>query len=113
VRKSGTVQTEDPKAQKKKPELNWPMSTLNPQDCHCGVRMKRDPELAIPQPGENWHPEGKPTLQPHEDIRGGTAKLLTLFRPATGVARSQGVLSAPNAILHPWLKQELQSILDQ
>jgi hypothetical protein len=28
--------------------------------------------------------------------------LLTLFRPATDQVRAKGVLSAPNAILHPW-----------
>jgi hypothetical protein len=38
---------------------------------------------------------------PHEYIRGGTAKLLTLFRPATGEVRAKGVPRAPNAVLHP------------
>jgi hypothetical protein len=42
------------------------------------------PYRTIPQPGQSWRPEGKPVGQPHEYIRGGTAKLLTLFRPATG-----------------------------
>jgi hypothetical protein len=65
------------------------------------------PYQAIPQPGEDWHLEGKPTMQPHEYVRGGTAKLLTLFRPATGLARTQGVLSAPNAVLHPWLQEQM------
>src|SRR5262249_43969573 len=65
------------------------------------------PYQAIPQPGATWHPAGHPTLQPHEYVRGGTAKLLTLFRPATGEVRAQGVLSAPNAVLHPWLKDQL------
>jgi hypothetical protein len=69
------------------------------------------PYQAIPQPGEDWHPQGKPTLQPHEYIRGGTAKLLTLFRPATGKLWAKGVLSAPNAVLHPWLKEQLCAIL--
>lgn len=46
-------------------------------------------------------------------MRGGTAKLLTLFCPATGLVRAQGVLSAPNAVLHPWVQGELQSALDQ
>ena len=69
------------------------------------------PYQAIPQPGEDWHPEGKPTLQPHEYIRGGTAKLLTLFRPHTGEVQATGVLSAPNAVLHPWLKEHLQPLL--
>ena len=65
------------------------------------------PYQAIPQPGENWHPVGKPHLLPHEYQRGGTAKLLTLFHPATGVVRAKGVTSAPNAVLHPWLKEQL------
>ena len=54
--------------------------------------------------------QGKPTLQPHEYVRGGTAKLLTLFRPATGDVHAKGVLSAPNAVLHPWLQEELQRV---
>jgi hypothetical protein len=50
-------------------------------------------------------------LHPHEYTRGGTAKLLTLFRPATGQLRAKGVLSAPNAVLHPWLKEQLGEVL--
>ncbi len=71
------------------------------------------PYQAMPQPGEDWHLEGKQTLQPHAYVRGGTAKLLTLLCLATGDVRAKGVLSAPNAVLHPWLQEELQSILDQ
>jgi uncharacterized protein (TIGR02246 family) len=41
----------------------------------------------------------------------GTAKLLLLFEPASGQARVQGVLSTANAVLHPWLKQQLSAIL--
>ena len=51
------------------------------------VQLNEDeagPYQAIPQPGENWHPQGKPSVQPQEYVRGGTAKLLTLFRPKTG-----------------------------
>jgi hypothetical protein len=69
------------------------------------------PYQAVPQPGQSWQPEGKPRCQPHEYIRGGTAKLLTLFRPATGEVRAKGVSRAPNAVLHPWLKNELLQIL--
>jgi hypothetical protein len=69
------------------------------------------PYQAIPQPGASWQPKGEPARQPHEYVRGGTAKLLTLFRPATGELRARPVTSATNAVLHPWLKQELAAIL--
>ncbi|MGI8549961.1 MAG: transposase [Dehalococcoidia bacterium] len=69
------------------------------------------PYQAIPQPGASWEPEGQPAQQPHAYVRGGTAKLLTLFRPATGEVRGQGVTRSPNAILHPWLEAELPAIL--
>jgi hypothetical protein len=44
-------------------------------------------------------------------VRGGTAKLLTLFRPAPGDVRAQGVRSAPKAMLHPWRKDPLSQVL--
>jgi hypothetical protein len=69
------------------------------------------PYQAIPQPGASWQPTGDPARQPHEYVRGGTAKLLTLFRPATGEVRGQGVTSAPNAVLHPWLQREFLEVL--
>jgi hypothetical protein len=71
------------------------------------------PYQAIPQPGEDWHPLGKPRLLPHEYERAGTAKLLTLFRPAIGTVRAKGVLSAPNVVLHPWLKEQILQELAQ
>src|SRR4051794_5233774 len=49
------------------------------------------PYQVIPHPGAGWAPVGKPTRQPHEYLRGGTVKLLTLFRPATGEVRAKGV----------------------
>jgi DDE superfamily endonuclease len=69
------------------------------------------PYQAIPQPGASWQPEGEPARQPHEYIRGGTAKLLTLFRPATGAVRAKPVERAPNAVLHPWLIEQWEEIL--
>jgi hypothetical protein len=69
------------------------------------------PYQAIPQPGASWQPMGQPAHRPHEYLRGGTAKLLTLFRPATGEVRAQPVTQATNAVLHPWLQQELEAIL--
>jgi hypothetical protein len=78
------------------------------------VQLNEDeagPYQAIPQPGVSWQPEGHPALQPHEYERGGTAKLLTLFRPATGKIRAKGVVSVTNAVLHPWLKEQLSAVL--
>lgn len=70
------------------------------------------PFQTIPYPGSAWQPECEPQRQPHEYVRNGTAKLLTLFHPSDGQVRVKGVTSCPNAILHPWLKQELSIILD-
>lgn len=64
-----------------------------------------------PYPGHCWQPSGRPQRQAHEYIRNGTAKLLTLFQPSSGQVRVKGVTQCTNAILHPWLKQELQQIL--
>jgi hypothetical protein len=69
------------------------------------------PYQAIPQPGASWQPQGMPAHRPHEYIRGGTAKLLTLFRPATGEVRAAPVAHTPNAILHPWVQQEVSALL--
>lgn len=69
------------------------------------------PYQAIPQRGPSWQPVGQPARQPHEYVRGGTAKLLTLFHPATGEVRAKPVEHATNAVLHPWLKGELEAIL--
>lgn len=69
------------------------------------------PYQAIPQPGPSWQPDRHPASQPHEYIRGGTAKLLTLFRPATGEVRAAPVRSAQGAVLHPWLIGEVEAIL--
>lgn len=81
----------------------------------CGIPVwcqdEAGPYQAIPHPGAGWFPHGDPGRQPHEYVRGGTAKLLTLFRPATGAVRATGVTHAPNAVLHPWLQAELTTIL--
>jgi hypothetical protein len=70
------------------------------------------PYQAIPQPGMHWQPVGRPARYPHEHVRHGTAKLMTLFHPATGQVRVKGVTSCPNVVLHAWLEAELSSILD-
>ena len=69
------------------------------------------PYQAIPQPGQGWQDQGQPATVPHEYVRGGTAKLLTLFEPATGLLCAKGVTHAPNAVLHPWIVAELEQVL--
>jgi hypothetical protein len=70
------------------------------------------PFQSIPQPGPSWQPQEQAARQPHEYIRGGTAKLLTLFHPASGQVRVKGVTGSGNAVLHPWLEQELTQMLN-
>jgi hypothetical protein len=69
------------------------------------------PFPTIPYPGQSWCPEGEPVRQPHEYLRDGTAKVLTLFHPADGRVRIEGATTCPNTVLHPWLKRELAAIL--
>jgi len=78
---------------------------------HVWCQDEAGPYQAIPQAGASWQLRGTPQRQPHEYVRGGTAKLLTLFRPATGLVRAKGVTNAPNAVLHPWLREELTQIV--
>ena len=54
---------------------------------------------------------GRPAMQPHEYFRGGTAKMLTLFRPGSGQLCSQPVTRTTNTVIHPWLMGEMESIL--
>ncbi len=37
--------------------------------------------------------------------------MITLFHPATGKLRVKGVTQSTNAILHPWLKEQVEAIL--
>ena len=69
------------------------------------------PFQTVPYDGHDWQPEGQPKRQPHEYVRDGTAKCLTLFHPASGQVRVHGVKEAPNRVLHAWLQQELSAIL--
>jgi len=59
----------------------------------------------------SWQPQGEPLKQPHEYLPNGTAKIMTLFHPADGQVRVQGVESTSNKVLHPWLKENLAEIL--
>ncbi len=59
----------------------------------------------------HWQPVAEPVRYPHEYVRAGTAKQLTLFHPASGAVRVRGVRGCTNAVLHPWLEAQLTAIL--
>ncbi len=63
------------------------------------------PVQTLPYLGSGWQPEGLPARHPHEYIRRGTAKLLTLFHPATGEVRVKGARRRTNVALQgqPWV----------
>jgi hypothetical protein len=111
VRKEGVVRVQDPHTEETK--------DLREQAYHHGERAglvvlcqdEAGPSHALPQPGASGQLEGHAALQAHEDVRAGTATVVTLFRPATGERRAKGVLSAPTVVLHPWLQQELTPVL--
>lgn len=71
------------------------------------------PFQTVPYAGSSWERQEQPRRLPHEYIRNGTAKLLTLLHPATGVVRVKGVLRCTNTVLHPWLKEQLTQILSE
>jgi len=77
------------------------------------VQDEAGPYQTKPYPGESWQPEAHPVQQPHEYIRNGTAKMLTLFHPATGQVRVKGVSHSTNAVLHPWIKEQVLEILKE
>lgn len=110
-RKTGPVQVVDPRTEEKKDLIEHAYRLAEQYGIALWCQDEAGPYQAIPQPGAGWAPEGDPVRHPHEYVRGGTAKLLTLFRPATGEVRASGVTSAPNTVLHPWLQEELSQIL--
>jgi hypothetical protein len=75
------------------------------------VEDEAGPYQTIPYEGESWQLESHPVHQPHEYIRNGTAKMLTLFHPATGQVRVKGVTHSTNAVLHPWIQEQVLEIL--
>jgi hypothetical protein len=75
------------------------------------VRGRGWPFQAAPHPGSSWRPQGQPATQPHEYVRGGTCKILTLFHPTTGQVYRQPVTACTNLVLHGWLRKGLTAIL--
>ena len=69
------------------------------------------PYQTIPYAGHSWQVQQHPVKQPHAYSPNGTAKMLTLFHPATGHVRVKGVMRTTNAVLHRWLQETLSAIL--
>src|SRR4051812_3701848 len=76
-----------------------------------GCEDEAGPFQAVPHPGASWQPRDHPAQHPHDYIRGGTTKILTLFHPATGQVRLQPAARGTNGVLHPWLRERLSAIL--
>jgi hypothetical protein len=69
------------------------------------------PFQTAPYPGGGWQPTGRPAHRPHEDVRNGTATLLTLCHPASGEVRVQGATTCTNPVRHAWLREERVAVL--
>jgi hypothetical protein len=85
------------------------------QGQHLGLDVwcedEAGPFQTMPLPGTSWQPVGQPMCFPHEYVRNGTAKLLTLFHPRDGTVRVKGVTRSPNSVLLPWLQEQLAAIV--
>lgn len=75
------------------------------------VEDEAGPYQTVPYAGESGQPEGQPVHQPHEYIRNGTAKMLTMFHPVSGEVWVKEGTQSTNAILHPWIKAQVEDIL--
>jgi hypothetical protein len=63
------------------------------------LRLTEDeagPFKTVPVAGNSWEEDGRARKPPHEYRRDGTAKMLTLFHPASGEVRARGVKSCTN-----------------
>lgn len=68
------------------------------------------PFQTVPCPGSSWQLREAPARVPHEYVRRGTSKVLTLFEPATGQVRLRPVTHSTNTVLHGWLRESLGAI---
>jgi transposase len=111
VRKTGVVTVVDPETEHKRRLIELAYRLAEAAGIAVWCQDEAGPYGTVPYPGASWQRQGQPTRLAHEYARNGTAKLLTLFRPATGKVRAKGVRTATNAVLHPWLQSELRAIL--
>jgi hypothetical protein len=113
IRKAGAVKVSDPDALAKQILIERAYILGEKLALPVWTEDEAGPFVTLPYPGLSWQPQAEPKQYPHEYIKQGTAKLLTLFHPATGEVRVKGVISCTNAVLYPWLKEQLNAILAQ
>ena len=91
-RKHGVVRVSDPDAAAKKGLIEQAYTLGAQLGLSVWCEDEAGPFQAVPHPGVSWQPRGQPATQPHEYIRGGTTKILTLFHPAIrpGAAATSG-----------------------
>jgi len=105
------VQVSDPQTEEKKlestPPTAWPKRQASPVWC----QDEAGPYQGIPQPGMTWAPQGQAWPATPRISPGWHRQTADPLRPATGEVRACVVETAPNAVLYPWLQQELAEIL--
>jgi hypothetical protein len=110
-RKTGPVQVVDSHTEEQRDLLDHAYRLAEEYGLPLWCQDEVGAYQAIPQPGAGWCPQGDRARQPPEQVRGGTAKLLPLVRPALGDVRARGVASVPHTVLHPWLTTDLTPVL--
>ncbi len=110
-RKSGLVEVTDPDAESKKNLIERAYTVGEALGLAVWGQDEAGPFQTEPYAAGSWAPETRPARYPHEHQRNGTAKLLTLFHPATGEVRVKGVTTTVNPVLHGWLKAQLTEVL--
>jgi hypothetical protein len=111
LRKAGVVTVVDPETENKRRLIELAYRLAEAAGISVWCQDEAGPYGTVPYSGASWEQQGQPARLPHEYARNGTAKLLTLFHPASGEVRAKGVRNATNAVLHPWLQTELFAIL--
>jgi hypothetical protein len=111
-RKAGNVVVTDPNAEEKKLiEQAYQVGEV------LGLRVwcedEAGPYQTKPYAGASWQPQAHPTQQPHEYLREGTVKTMTLFHPTDGCVRLKGGERTTNTVVHAWLKTQLLAILEK
>jgi transposase len=106
LRKSGPVEVTAPDTLPKKIEQAYSQTELA-----VWTEDEAGPFETKPYPGYNWQPQGEPVKYPHQYVKNGMAKMITLFYKASGELRVKGVTSTANKVLHPWLEEQLEEIV--